>query len=178
MLFAGAGLLVRSRRSCCGKHERKGRRFCARPGRRQPGSRHTRRVTPSEGVHYKPSAAAHEKGPLNFEAFSGPKFAREVGRCRRLLQGPARRNATRKRSGGLAFGGLIGVLLRLEDDPLVEFGKGELDVDLRQGENGVGDQDFVRPCLAGAGVDGGADAVLFEHDVALHGWAWPDTRGL
>jgi hypothetical protein len=50
--------------------------------------------------------------------------------------------------------------LRLEDDPFVEVRKGELDADLWKGENGIFDQDFVRPCVAGAGVDSGSDAVL------------------
>ena len=66
-------------------------------------------------------------------------------------------------------GRLVAVLLRFEDDALVELGERQRDSDLRQGENGVGDQDFVRPGIAGAGVDGGADAVLFEHDVTLDG---------
>jgi hypothetical protein len=39
------------------------------------------------------------------------------------------------------------VLLRV-GDPFVELGERELDPDLRQGENGAGDQDFVRPCVA------------------------------
>ena len=30
--------------------------------------RPTRRVTPSEGVHYKPSKQPHEKGPLRVES--------------------------------------------------------------------------------------------------------------
>src|SRR5271166_1120893 len=72
-------------------------------------------------------------------------------------------------SDRLGSGRLVAVLLSFEDDALVELGERQRHSDLRQGENGVGDQDFVRPGIAGAGVDGGADGVLFEHDVALDG---------
>ncbi len=57
----------------------------------------------------------------------------------------------------------------LEGDPFVELGQGELDLDLRQDENGVGDQDFMRPCIAGALVDGGADTILLEDDISPNG---------
>ena len=73
-------------------------------------------------------------------------------------------------SSGLAFRCLIGVLLGFEDNAFVEFGEGKFDPDLGEGENGVCDQDFVRPRLARAGVDCRADAILFEHDIALDGW--------
>ena len=73
--------------------------------------------------------------------------------------------------GQLGGGRLVAVLLRSEDDALVELGERQRHSDLRKGENGVGDQDFVRPGIAGAGVDGGADGVLFEHDVAMDGWS-------
>ena len=73
--------------------------------------------------------------------FTGDKIsAREVERRRRLLQGaPAKAQelAARRRLSGLGFGRLIGLVLRLEDDAFVEFRKGELDLDLRQGENRV-----------------------------------------
>ena len=85
--------------------------------------------------------------------FTGDKIsAREVERRRRLLQAPGEgaELAARRRLSGLGFGRLIGLVLRLEDDAFVEFRKGELDLDLRQGENQVGDHDFVRPCIARA----------------------------
>ena len=70
----------------------------------------------------------------------------------------------------LGFGGPIELVLPLEVDPFVELGKGELDRDLWQGENGIGDQNFVDPYFAGAGIDDSVDAVLFEHNVAPDGW--------
>ena len=56
--------------------------------------------------------------------------------------------AARSRLCGLGFGRLVGLVLRLEDDPLAKFGEGKFDADLWKGENGLGDQDFVRPNLA------------------------------
>jgi hypothetical protein len=95
---------------------------------------------------------AHEKGPLSVESVQRAKIsAREVERCRHLLQGAqakAQELAARRSLSGLGCGRLIRLVLRLEDDPFVEFRKGELDLDLRQGENRVGDQDFVCPRLA------------------------------
>ena len=117
-------------------------------------------VTPSEGAHYKTSKQPMKKCPPSIElkAFSAPKLsAGEVGRCRRLCfegaPAKAQEFAAKRRLSGLRFGRLIGLVLRLEDDPFVEFCKGELNLDFRQGENGVGDQDFVRPCIARAGED-------------------------
>ena len=72
----------------------------------------------------------------------------------RLLKGaPAKggRAGGEEKVSGLGFGRLIGLVLRLEDDPFVDFRKGDLNLDLGQGENGVGDQDFARPCIARAG---------------------------
>jgi len=63
----------------------------------------------------------------------------------------------------------MNVALRFEDNPRVEFGEGEFDPNLRNGENGIGDKDFVCPHVAAAGVDDGVDAILLEHDVALDG---------
>ena len=46
----------------------------------------------------------------------------------------------------LGGGRLVAVLPRFEDDAFVEFGERKFDPDLGEGEEGVGDQDFVRPC--------------------------------
>ena len=63
--------------------------------------------------------------------------------------GPTCCNAAKKsRSGGLAVGGPVGVLLRLKDNAVVQLGERQRDADLWKGKNGVGNQDFVCPCLA------------------------------
>src|SRR6185312_6104119 len=59
--------------------------------------------------------------------------------------------------------------LVLEGEAFVELGERKLDPDLGQGKNRIGDEDVMRPPIARVRVDGGADAVLLEHDVALDG---------
>ena len=92
----------------------------------------------------------------------------EVRRRRRLLYGAAipRCNIRRAR---LPMSYRSPAWLRKQR--LRRVRRGSFDPDLGEGENGVGDQDFVRPCLPGAGVDDRVDAVLFEHDVPLNGGA-------
>ena len=111
-------------------------------------------MTPSEGGHYKPSKQPMNKGPPTVESVQRARIFGEGGRTLPTLASgaPAKAQelAARRRLSGLGFGRLIRLVLRLEDDPFVEFRKGELNLDLRQGENGVGDQDFVRPCIARA----------------------------
>ena len=48
-------------------------------------------------------------------------------------------------SGGLFGRRLVLIQTVLEDDPFVELGKRDFDADLRKGQNGVRDQDFMRP---------------------------------
>jgi hypothetical protein len=104
-------------------------------------------VTPSEGVHCGTPRSRLEKSPLNFEAFNGPGIGEE-GRTP-PDPSPTCYNATKKSgSGGLPVGGPVGVLLRLKHNAVVELGERQFDADLREGENGVGDQDFVCPRLA------------------------------
>ena len=106
-------------------------------------------MTPSRGVHCEPSRWRREKGPLNVEAFNGPNMSEGGLTAPATAQGQQHRDATNESgSGGLAVGGPVEILLRLKDNAFVEFGEGKFDPDLGEGENGVGDQDFVCPRLA------------------------------
>ncbi len=100
-------------------------------------------------MHCQPLRCRHEKSPLNIEAFNGLHMSAGGVTASATAQGRPYCDATNKTgSGGLAFRCLIGVLIGFEENALVELGEWQFDADLRQGENGVGDQDFVCPRLA------------------------------
>ena len=60
-------------------------------------------------------------------------------------------------------------LLRFEDDALVELRERQRNCDVRKSENGVGDQDFVRPGIAGAGVERSSGATRRQGGITKAG---------
>jgi hypothetical protein len=59
----------------------------------------------------------------------------------------------------------------LEREAFVEFREGNGEADFRHVEGVVVGEDEDDPSVLRAGIDGGADAILFEHDIALDGWS-------
>ncbi len=142
------GLLRWGQGSVSAFFDRAGRR-AAGPVSDSPDQEHTPRVTLLGGSALAAFALPTRKSPLDIEAFNGLHKRAGGLTAPATAQGRPYRDATNKTgSGGLAFRCLIGVLIGFEDNAFVEFGEGKFDPDLGEGENGVGDQDFVCPRLA------------------------------